>query len=638
LVFRHKLILLLLVVAVVPVALSGVLSIHTNQKEMISKIDDFQKKSISLAAQSIDEFLLSSVNMLKLSTQYIPFEQFPEQDLPDALMIPYRQFDFVNIVVLLDENGAQLAEPAFETEPKKNEALSGHESVTVEEVEEFGRHIPIKAALSGGQAFGPTYFCERTGTPRVALAISFPVQGGKSKWVMAVELSLRVVLSKVIGVAPEMGTAYMVDGQGAIVCHKDRSVMKRRVSAAEIDIVSQGLKGKKSLTSRYVGIDGHEVAGAFAPIESLGWGLALEQPVGEAFIAARRILTYTIFWVALSLVVALFGGIILARGVSRPLSQLALVSTAIANGDYDQKIPVRSSDEIGRLSESFNEMAATLKESFTAIQKRNREIREKNYEIESWNRELKMRVEQRTRDLKDAHNQISQSQKLAAVAELGAGVAHEVNNPLTGIQGFAELMMDMVEPDETIHEMLGTILSESRKIKAIIDDLRRFSFSPDGVERVAVDINDTILQAFRLVQVQIADRKIVIKKKFEQELPAVLGDSSALQQVFIHLLTNAMNSMSEGGKIFLLTSQIEGGALKVSIIDNGRGIPKENISKIFDPFFTTKDEWSGKGLGLSVAHKIVEEHNGTMGVKSVVGKGTLFTIILPSVPRKLHLR
>jgi two-component system, NtrC family, sensor kinase len=629
--FGRKLILLLVLVAVVPVALSGVFSMRANQQEMIGRIGDFQKTAARLVAKGFDDFFTDAVRALKLSTRFIPFDQFAEADLPDALSIPYRQYEFVNVVVLLDQAGEQLTDAVYQDRKKDSKPFRARESFSARDVKAFGKHIPLKAALATGAAFGPAYFNEPTGTPRIALAIAFDVRDGKDRWVLAVELSLKEILVALSDVTPASGgSAYVVDGEGRVVCHPDRSRMKEHTLATSLAVVKEGLKTEVPQHRQYLSLDGLEVAGAFARIPSLGWGVVIEQPVKAAFAAARRIGWYTLFWVILSLVVAVFGGILFARGVSRPVQELSQGALELGKGDFDRTIPVRSKDEIGQLAETFNRMARDLKVSFEKIGEQNEEIRR-------WNQELQERVEVRTRELKQAQNQIVQSQKLAAVAELGAGAAHELNNPLTGIKGFLEIVLSRSELADATRTMLTKALEETRKIQEIVADLHRFSRASQTDERADMDVNAVLLDALRLAESQLKGRDIRVHRQLMDALPAVSGVPTDLQQVFLHLITNAKNAMPEGGDLRLTTSVIEGGAVKVSIGDTGRGIPADNLDKIFEPFFTTKDEWSGRGLGLSVASRIVEDHQGRISVESEEGKGTTFTMVFPGLRDKLHL-
>jgi signal transduction histidine kinase len=627
--FSKKIVVLLVLVAVVPVGVSGILSVLTNEREVTARIAEFQGKSAALAATVIDGFFTSTSKSLRLATQFIPFEQFPPEDLPDALKIPYRQFEQINIVSLLDEDGQPITGVVFEPQPAAEGSLSGHEPISAGEVETFGRSIPLSAALATGASFGPVYLGVRAKTPRIALAVAFPVRQGR--WVLAVEVSLAGVMDTLRGIAPDGGgAAYVVDGEGRLVGHSQGGVSDERPSLAKVPLVALGLKEKQPVTDRYLDPAGREVAGAFAPIATMGWGLVVEQPVERAFLAARRIRIYTLLWVGLALLVAVFGGILFARGVSGPVRRLVSGVREVSQGRFDLNLPVDSSDEIGVLSDSFNKMASDLRRSFETIQAQHREILR-------WNQELQQRVEERTRELGEAQEQILQSQKLAAVAELAAGVAHEVNNPLTVIKGFAELMLSQSTPGEGFHRFLDATLTETRRVERIIGDLLRFSTTRDGT-LVKVDLNAAVLSAVALLETQLQNQNILVRRQLGAGPFFLQGEPTELQQLFLHLITNAKNAMPNGGELLLQTSEIEGGALKVVFADTGRGIAKENLPKLFEPFFTTKDDWSGKGLGLSVAYRIVKEHQGKITVQSEVGKGSTFTLLFPGLRGELHLK
>ncbi|MCP4601889.1 MAG: HAMP domain-containing protein [Proteobacteria bacterium] len=597
---------------------------------MTARIRDFHNKSATLTANGINDFFGDAVNSVRLSTQLIPFDQFPREDLPDALKIPYRQFDFINVVALLDQDGNQLVEPAFEANPKSNQAAKNHESVTAKEVEIFGSHIPLKAALETGTSFSNVYFNSRTQTPRIALAVSFPVKQGKSSWVLAVEFSLKTVLEKVLNIAPSAnGNAFIVDGQGSVVCHTYRSLMAQRTSLKNLSIVEEGLNGNRTLSQHYHSHNGQEMAGAYAPIGLLGWGLVVGQPVKEAFISVYRMKSYTIFWVGLSLVVAILGGILLSRGVSDPIHSLVKGAEEVALGHLDWRVSVKSKDEIGRLAKTFNHMSSELEKSFKTIT-------EQNHEIAEWNEKLKQRVEERTKELKEAEDQIIRSQKIAAVSELGAGMAHEINNPLTTILGFAQLMLRRTIPKDECDEYLSTIVAQSKRIQVIVEDLLRFSKNIDNTEYEFIDLNSLITSTLLMIENQLHERNIVIHTDLFSELPMIRGDRAQLQQVILLIITNAKIAMPDGGTLTLISREIEGGAVKVGFTDTGIGIAKKNMTKIFDLFFTTKGEWTGKGLGLSVVHQIVKEHHGKITVQSEEGEGSTFTVILPGTNQKLY--
>jgi signal transduction histidine kinase len=174
-------------------------------------------------------------------------------------------------------------------------------------------------------------------------------------------------------------------------------------------------------------------------------------------------------------------------------------------------------------------------------------------------------------------------------------------------------------------------------VERIIGDLLRFSTTRDGT-LVKVDLNAAVLSAVALLETQLQNQNILVRRQLGAGPFFLQGEPTELQQLFLHLITNAKNAMPNGGELLLQTSEIEGGALKVVFADTGRGIAKENLPKLFEPFFTTKDDWSGKGLGLSVAYRIVKEHQGKITVQSEVGKGSTFTLLFPGLRGELHLK
>ncbi len=629
--FRRKVITLLFVAAVLPAALSGLLAIRTSERELTKRIDASHRRSATLVAESVNSFFEDTAKALQLSAELIPFAEFPRGDLHDAVRIPYRQFDFVNIAVLLDEKGAQLAQPVFETHPENDVALRHHEAVTTEDMALFSRYIPFEQTPKQGVAFGPVYFCSRAKTPRIALTVSVPNQHNQHDWVLAVELSLRRIMQKVDKAVPSSsGAVFITDSTLHTVYSQDLVSMAKRASTADLSIVSTGFKHKEAISERYLDSDGRAMAGAFAWIPVLKWGLVVAEPVDQAFAPVKKLHNYLVFWLILGISVAIFGGILFSSAVTKPVGQLAASARRIAAGKFDEKIPVRSKDEIGQLAQTFNTMAERLDESFSTIKESVDTIQDKNREIALWNEELQERVDDRTRELREAHEQIIMSQKLAALGKLGAGIAHEISNPLTGILGYAELMQRQLTSEGDEHKQLSNIVIQSKRIQRIISDLTRFSQNSDNT-RESANLNWVVLSALGMVESQIDEHQIKVRKDLNETLPGILCDSADLQQALLHILNCAVNSMLDGGELTLRTRAIEGGALKLVIQDTGEGIAKEHLPEIFDPFFSAPDTCSESGLGLSVASRIIGEHGGKITASSELGKGTLFNVILPGM-------
>lgn len=224
--------------------------------------------------------------------------------------------------------------------------------------------------------------------------------------------------------------------------------------------------------------------------------------------------------------------------------------------------------------------------------------------------------------------QLIHSEKLAALGQLVAGIAHEINNPLTAVIGFSQLLTSEPEVKGQIREDLLRIQQEAERARKIVQSLLSFS-RPHKPEKIPTSINKLLEGILSLREYQLRVANIEVIKNFEQDLPLILGDQHQLEQVFLNIIVNAEQAMFEAhkkGKLLIETKK-ENNYLKISFTDDGPGIPKENLLKIFDPFFSTKDK--GTGLGLSIAYRIIEQHNGKIYALSKEGKGTTFVIELP---------
>jgi len=337
--------------------------------------------------------------------------------------------------------------------------------------------------------------------------------------------------------------------------------------------------------------------------------------------------------ILLTLMVVLSAIIIMTafvRVIIRPIESLVEVTDQISKGDLSKTVDVVWKDEIGHLAESFNRMIESLKQS--------------QEEIEEYNRTLEQKIIERTRELEDAQSQLVQSEKMAAIGQLAAGVAHELNNPLGGILGYSQFALEKIESKE-IHEFtpkdiesykryLRDIENQSRRCKAIVQNLLKFSRTTQTLELQEIDINQVLDETLSFLDHQLMMNQISLKKLYDKTIPRTKGNPGQLQQVFTNIVINAMHASKPGSDIAISTRFLPplgefGGAIEVSIADKGIGISDANQKKIFEPFFTTKEVGKGTGLGLSVSYGIVKDHGGEIKVKSRPGEGTVFTIILP---------
>jgi signal transduction histidine kinase len=333
------------------------------------------------------------------------------------------------------------------------------------------------------------------------------------------------------------------------------------------------------------------------------------------------VLYLTLLWGALAVLLTLGLGTFLAASLTRPVKALSEVARAATAGTY---APARAAegggDELGEFAKAFNHMIE--------------ENQRRDVEIRGWNEELQQRVDQRTAELKEAQDQILRTRRLAALGSLGAGVAHELNNPLTSILGLLTLLKRELPEASSQAESVRLALDQTRRVSKIVNDLRLVAasehaqagkgkrFPPGAAVSAALDSCADQLRA----------GKVVLHSELAAGLPDLLGDPLQVQQLVTHLVQHALSSMPDGGALRVSLRAVDGEAVKLTVADDGQNIPPEMLERVFDPFFSTQENATRLSVGLSVCHAIVEAHHGKIGVESPPGQGTTFTVLLPAAP------
>ena len=312
------------------------------------------------------------------------------------------------------------------------------------------------------------------------------------------------------------------------------------------------------------------------------------------------------------------------HNITRPIGEMVAATRNIIAGRFDQEVRSDTSGEIALLAESFNAMLQSL--------------RQMKADLEEWGRTLEEKVKQRTEELVAMQARVAQSERLASLGMLAAGVAHEVNNPLGGILALTGLTVEDMAKDDPKRENLEEVIRQTERCRDIVKGLLEFSRQSKG-NAEPVDLNKVLQDTLSLIGKQALFFNIDVVCHLEPDLPPVVADRSQFQQVFINILMNAVQAMNEQGTITIETRHVSAtDSVDVAISDTGTGIPPEDIDRIFDPFFTTKSGGHGTGLGLSIAYGIVTTHGGSISVQSVAGKGSKFTIHVPSaVPARLAM-
>ncbi|MCJ7823355.1 MAG: ATP-binding protein, partial [Anaerolineales bacterium] len=328
---------------------------------------------------------------------------------------------------------------------------------------------------------------------------------------------------------------------------------------------------------------------------------------------SRNLMTLIFTLGAMGVIIA---GSLLACSIINPITRLRDVSLAVAGGDLQQRTGLSGRDEIGQLAAIFDLMTFRLgKRTSQALklynqsQNRARELTEVNMRLQA------------------AQQQVIQSEKLASVGQLTAGIVHDVRNPLAVIKGMAEELTTTIEDNPELITDLSIIRDNADRANRIVADLLKFA-RQSKPDRRTQNLCDTALTALRLTHHLVNKASVDVESNLEEIEVIAPYDAQQLEQVFVNLIQNAIQAMPTGGRLKLHARQTPAWA-EVSIQDTGTGIAEENLGRIFDPFFTTKPEGEGTGLGLSVCYGLISEHEGHIEAKSKLGAGTIFRVLLP---------
>jgi signal transduction histidine kinase len=370
-------------------------------------------------------------------------------------------------------------------------------------------------------------------------------------------------------------------------------------------------------TGVYEDPQGNEVLGAWKWISGLECYLIAEQDTQEAFQQIPQLTKRALIIFAISTLVILLVAYWAVGTVTRPIQMLSETVTSFAMGDFQKAMVMDRADEIGKLVEGFTQMAARLKKAHGELEGK---VKASNTELEKAYYLLKQRQEQLIR-----------SEKMAALGQLSAGVAHEIRNPLTSIKIFIQALEKEIDPDENQQEDFRIIRKEIDRLNEIVVRFLNFA-RPEEPQFQPVDIYGLLMDTLNLLMARIKNSGIQLEPSLSPDLPPVQGDPKQLDQVLLNLLLNAIEAMPRGGTLRVRSAvravpETQGKVLQLVIQDTGPGIKEQDRAYLFDPFFTTKD--GGTGMGLSIAYSIVQKHNGQIEVESKEGQGASFILSLP---------
>jgi two-component system, NtrC family, sensor kinase len=300
--------------------------------------------------------------------------------------------------------------------------------------------------------------------------------------------------------------------------------------------------------------------------------------------------------------------------ISQPIRAMADAAVKISEGDYQQKVEITSADEIGILARNFNTMVNRLLMA--------------HQELRRWAETLEGKVAARTAELRAMQAHLIKTEKLAGVGKLAAGVAHEINNPLTCVLTSGSILLEDVGKDHPWREDLQTIVDETLRCRKIVNGLLDFS-RQSKPKKEEISLNRVVEDVLALVRNQVSFSNVLAHTQLAPELPLILADNGQIRQVLLNVVLNAAQAMPQGGEIRIVSGFDSAEKMvRLTVSDTGPGIPENIRGQLFEPFFTTKQ--TGTGLGLAIAYGIIELHKGKLSIDSAPGRGTTVSIEIPS--------
>ncbi len=699
---RQKLLLLVTVLALLPLAGLSIFSYVAGGNQIRDRIRFSLEKMAQDTADKMDLLLRAKKeelhSMATTSPLVLRHASPPGWDRMIPLLNNYCfNHEGYDALLVVDATGAVVAVNTTDRDmaPIPRARL---ERVLGRNISEFPEERRLFAASIQGQHSHADWYAsaiagalcdyeDEDGSHRYNIALSEPFRDPATReitgvWINIVNWSLfQNVLDNVeldlAGMELPTGFGFLTAGDAnTVIGHRDRKNRPGSASPADaygarftedFGILALGdAVRNRQRGSGYRMPDGARKLAGIAPVSdtAFGWNVGVEVDETDILRPLRKLG----FWLALTTgalaLPVVFFTWMTARRITLSLRALIRSARTMARGNFRQRVPLRSSDELGILAATFNEMGDALSAREVQLQEltRNLEamVRERTLELENSHEALKRAYF----DLQSAQEQLVQTEKMASLGQLVSGIAHEIKNPLNFIYGntgflgeYTEKLQSLVEGldrlpslsdedreeiarrKEEIHYafikedlkiLIGNFAEGAHRINTIVSDLRTFSrMDTDAVSDV--DLHASIEMSLNLLRNQYRNR-IEIHKEYG-DLPRIQGYAGKLNQVMMNLLSNAFAAVREKGDVWIRTRR-QGDGVEIEIEDNGVGIPAENLKRIFEPFFTTKPVGQGTGLGLSISYGIIEQHQGKIEVSGAPGGGSVFTVRLPVIQEK----
>lgn len=617
---RTKFVIILLVTGILPLLIGTTIYITTSKHDRIAEKEHALLQELSHVTFAIESiFLKAQTNLLLAAENPAFFRYFTERkrqaDWEYEQVKTLRQLQLlfpeaISITAFTDVSGMEITKIVVKQIAAKEKLQS---------IMDTPFYVPGLSQPPGGVYQGEPYLNKET--KQWVIPFVAPVHDqGKIMGLLYFDLNLGYFSQKLQWNVTSGNHAFLLERSGKILAQTIISIGETAglpnisyldQSPLFHDILKNVRDGKTGV-ERFITTKGRDYLVSYQSVPSGLWSVMVLTPFYESLSNIIPLDQFFLIFIATFILIIIFTFYI-GKKFTDPVKDVVTGTQIIASGDFTYRIRTNLHDELGELAMSFNKMAEYLQKTY--------------------------------QDLKSTSAQLTQSAKLAAVGELAAGVAHELNQPLMVIRGHAQEMIEGNSVPENIRKDLKLIEKQTGRMMRIIDHLRAFARQSTGAFE-QVNLNEVIDDSFTLITQQLKNHNIEIIKELDESIPRIWGDHNRLEQIFLNLMTNAKDAMEEKGKgvlsvktqpIIDMTGDKNGKVTGVLVLfsDTGAGIGDNIMDKIFDPFFTTKEVGKGTGLGLSISYSILKDHGGSITAESNDGTGTTFRLEFPVERRML---
>ena len=605
----HQILVVFVLVVIACLGVSGWFVLQIGENIITRKISEGDLHLTRLIAQVAEAEMAAVKPTLSLLAESLGRHLMETAEVKAEIDCVQKTFPDITSVYVADVEGEQIARTG------------------AEELENVSTIWTFQVARKGDELISDVYPEPATLKPMRTITLPI-VNRGTVIGVLSADINFdRITLSVMKLDVGKNSNVLVVASNGRVVSHTQLEKLKE-LDLSKLPGVEAVLAGQEGTMKGYTDELGRQVLGTYSPIGELGWGVIIQKPLADIAAEVWKLRATILSAMVTAVLLAVLAGWLMSRQIEKPIRQLAGASEKVAQGDLSLSVDVKSSDEIGILAHSFNQMVLSLRKS--------------RDELQQWGKKLERRVKQRTADLEQKSRELSKANvRLEELSQLKshflANMSHELRTPLNSILGFSEVLQDKMfgALNEKQEQYVNYVMESGQHLLSLINDILDLSKIEAGkieIELAELRIGDLLKDSLTMVKEMALKQSVELGLKLEDDIPEIYADERKVKQIAFNLLSNAVKFTPDGGRVGIEAVK-EQEDIRVTVWDTGIGIKEEDKGKLFKEFQQldsgANKRYQGTGLGLALSKRLVEMHGGRIWVESEPGKGSRFSFTLP---------